>query len=391
MLTKAASVTSRLSASLHERWCAVRSHLLMSRRFQDLSFKYPGSRYVARNSANDVFDLVAGFVYSQVLLACVQLKLFDHLKAGPISLVVLGEKLSLNPDALWRLMSAAESLRLVTRLQDDRYCLGFRGASIAGNEGVMRMIEHHALFYSDLADPVALLRGEKSNTALSRYWSYCSGAPQQLSNADVTAYTQLMSQSQGLVSSQILNGYSFAQHRRLLDIGGGDGTFLSTVAQRAPHLHLTLFDVPAVAQRAMERFKAEGLAHRAVAIGGDFFKDPIPGDLDLVTLVRVVHDHNDEEVMQLLRRIRLAMSPESTLLIAEPMAGDTAAATVGAAYFNFYLLAMGAGRARTAAEISTMLQAAGFDRISERKTGLPMQCKMLIARIDTKKRKASLT
>lgn len=363
----------------------------MSQKFQEYSMKWPISRGIARRSANDAFDLVAGFVYSQVLLACVELKLFEHLKSGAQSLAQLCEKLALESDAALRLLSAAESLRLVTKLEGNRYCLGFRGASIAGNEGVLRMIEHHAIFYRDLADPVSLLRGESRDTSLSRYWSYCSSTPQQLSGADVAAYTQLMSQSQSLVSSQILDAYSFAPHHRLLDIGGGDGTFLSTVALHAPHVHLTLFDVPAVAQRATARFESDGLSHRAVAIGGDFFKDPLPNDADLISLVRVVHDHDDENVMRLLRRIRLLMVPATTLMIAEPMAGDATAATVGAAYFNFYLMAMGTGRARTAKEIAGMLQAAGFDDVSERKTNLPMQCKILIAQIDTKKRKASLT
>ncbi len=38
------------------------------------------------------------------------------------------------------------------------------------------MVEHHALLYADLADPVALLRGDERDTALRRYWAYAAGA-----------------------------------------------------------------------------------------------------------------------------------------------------------------------------------------------------------------------
>jgi demethylspheroidene O-methyltransferase len=63
--------------------------------------------------------------------------------------------------------------------------------------------------------------------------------------------------------------------------------------------------------------------------------------------VRVVHDHDDERVLALLRAVRAALPPGGTLLLAEPMAGTPGAQAMGDAYFGFYLLAMGSGRPRT--------------------------------------------
>ncbi|MEQ1671908.1 MAG: methyltransferase, partial [Hyphomicrobium sp.] len=365
--------------------------LLMSQKFQHLAAKIPISRGIARKSSGDVFDLVAGFVYSQILLACVQLRLFDHLRSGTQTLDGLAQLMGLRPDAAQRLLAGAAALGLVTSLRDNRYCLGFRGAAIAGNAGVMRMIEHHSLFYADMADPVALLRGEVKASNLSQYWSYCVEDPHRLSGGDVAGYTQLMSQSQALVSGQILDAYPVGKHHKILDIGGGEGTFLLSAAERAPHLEMTLFDVPAVAERARKNFEARGLNSRATAIGGDFFLDPLPQGADLISLVRIVHDHDDDAVMLLLRRLRQAIAPGGTLLIAEPMAGADRAAAVGDAYFNFYLMAMGSGRARTAAVIGQMLVAAGFEGVAQRKTNLPLQCSLVIAHVDAKKRKANLT
>lgn len=386
-----APVTRRLAGVLYEQMCGLRARLLMSRKFQHLSSKLPVSSAIARRSSSDVFDLVAGFVYSQILLACVQLKLFDHLKSGPRSVEQLSHDMGLTDAAARRLLSGAASLRLVTPLDGDRYCLGFRGAAIAGNPGILHMIEHHHMFYADLADPVALLRGEAGEANLARYWSYSHQNPHDLSGQQVAAYTQLMTQSQDLVSSQILDAYSLKRHRKILDIGGGEGTFLMRVAERAPHLALQVFDVPAVAERARQNFERRGLASRATATGGDFFNDPLPEGADLVTLVRVVHDHDDAAVMNLLRRVRSAVAPGGAVLIAEPMAGTVSSATVGDAYFNFYFMAMGVGRARTAGEIAAMLSAAGFGAATELKTSIPLQCKVMIAQVDIKKRKVNLT
>jgi demethylspheroidene O-methyltransferase len=60
------------------------------------------------------------------------------------------------------------------------------------------------------------------------------------------------------------------------------------------------------------------------------------------------------------------------ILVAEPLAGTPGAAPMGDGYFGFYLLAMGQGRPRTAAELSGMLANAGFSRIRQHRTRRPL-------------------
>ena len=105
-----------------------------------------------------LFDLCAGFVYSQVLLACVQLRLFDVLAQGPLSLGELSSRLGLPLESTQRLLAAAQSLRLVEERGAGRFGLGTLGAPMVGNAAVAAMVEHHAALYADLRDPVALLR-----------------------------------------------------------------------------------------------------------------------------------------------------------------------------------------------------------------------------------------
>jgi demethylspheroidene O-methyltransferase len=67
--------------------------------------------------------------------------------------------------------------------------------------------------------------------------------------------------------------------------------------------------------------------------------------------------------------IHAALEPGGSLLIAEPMAGDAGSAPMADAYFGFYLLAMGKGRARTPAEILALLAGAGF--VEARQIAMP--------------------
>ena len=359
-------------------WRDLRDRLLASPRFQSFASAFPPTRPIARRRARALFDLCAGFVYSQVLLACVRLRLFEHLAGGPLSLPALSERLALPPDAAARLLAAAASLRLVSARAGGRYGLGPLGAAMLGNPGVAAMIEHHAMLYADLRDPVALLRGEMRDTELGRYWPYAGGAA-DVDDARAAPYSALMAASQPLVAEDVLAAYDLRRHRCLLDVGGGDGRFLVAAAGRAPQLRLLLLDVPAVAARARSRFESAGLGGRAAAIGGDFHADALPAGADIISLVRVIHDHDDDAALAILRRVHAALPPGGTLLLAEPMSGTRGAEPVGDAYFGFYLLAMGSGRPRTPDALRALLARAGFDRTRLLRTRRPMLVRLIVA------------
>ena len=113
----------------------------------------PLTRFHARRRAKAMLDLCAGFVYSQTLFACVQLKLFDELRAGPQSVETLAPKLGLEPGAARRLLEAASALSLASRRGDGRYALGDLGAALIGTPEALALIEHQPILYADLADP----------------------------------------------------------------------------------------------------------------------------------------------------------------------------------------------------------------------------------------------
>jgi demethylspheroidene O-methyltransferase len=394
------SLPLRLSAGqIGTRFNTWRSRLIADARFQRWAAASPLTRRLARRKARALFDLCAGFVYSQILRACVQLEVFELLRGGPMDLAWLAARMRLTVPAARRLLSGAASLRLLRALPGDRFALDDLGAAVNGNPAIAAFIDHHDAFvdhhdllYADLKDPVALLRGE-IDTNLSRFWPYAgnrararskaeepaeSGWPPQSEEGRASAYSDLMSRTQPLVAEDILDAYPFARHRCLLDVGGGDGAFFAAAAKRAPHLALKLFDLPRVAARAQQRLDALGLSGRAEAIGGDMLRDRLPRGADVASLIRVLHDHDDESVRVILAAIRDALPPGGVLIVAEPMAGARGAEPMGEAYFGFYLLAMGGGRPRSASEIAAHLDEAGFRRVRRLKTPRPLLVSALL-------------
>lgn len=363
-------------------WSDVRNRLLASEAFHRFATWFPLTRPIAQREAKNLFDLVAGFVYSQILYACVKLNLFTLLSNGPLPLKEIAQQIKLSQESALRLLAAAKSLRLVEERGDDSWGLGLLGAVMVTNRAVAALVEHHATLYADLRDPIALLRGE-IDPSMAKYWPYADeqgASPLELTEEKVAEYSQLMSASQPLIASEILSAYSFSKHKKLLDIGGGQGTFLLAAAKKAPHLQLMLFDLPAVASLAQRNFEREGIAGRASAHGGSFFETPLPRGADIASIIRVLYDHDDHRVQAILKASYMALPSGGTLLVAEPMSGTPGAQAMGDAYFGFYLLAMGKGKSRSAQRLMQLIAEAGFSNPTLQSTRLPLQTRLIQAR-----------
>ena len=111
---------SLLTMSLRDRFLAFRNRVISSARFQRWAAGFPLTRPVALRQSRALFDLCAGFVYSQVLAACVKLKLFEALEPGPLSVAQLCAKLDMPEEGMRCLLRAATSLNLISAHADER-------------------------------------------------------------------------------------------------------------------------------------------------------------------------------------------------------------------------------------------------------------------------------
>ncbi|MFN3846068.1 MAG: methyltransferase [Paracoccaceae bacterium] len=330
------------------------TRLAMSPRFHAIAERIPGFRTKSRAEGRALFDVVSGFVQSQVLLALVELRLLHRLAEGPASTVALSHGTDIPPDKMMILLQAGAALKLV-RLKADRWHLAPRGGAFLTVPGLESMVRHHDVLYRDLSDPVAFFRGQ-TQPELAGFWPYVFGAGGAADPALAARYSALMTDSQGLVAADTLRLVDLRGVAHLMDVGGGTGAFLRAVSAGYPSLSLTLFDLPAVVAGAPP------LAKMTVR-PGSFRDDPLPLGADAVSLIRVLYDHADETVVALLHKVHDALPPGGRLIISEPMSGGAQPDPATDVYFAVYTLAMQTGRTRSAADISSMLHAAGFSNI----------------------------
>jgi SAM-dependent methyltransferase len=139
---------------------------------------------------------------------------------------------------------------------------------------------------------------------------------------EVEALESWMRTTTGETIAAIERAVDFKGIRRLLDVAGGDGTMAIYFARRYPHLHLTVFNLPASAKMARRNVAKAGLRRRIAVVTGDFRRDPLPKGYDLVQFSRVLADWPEDTCRMLLAKANAALRPDGQVVICEPMADD---------------------------------------------------------------------
>ncbi len=348
-----------------------RDKIYANQRFQYWAARFPLTRILVHRRAKALFSLSAGFVYSQLLFSFVKLRLGEFLSEAPRSIDEIADHCELPMDGTNRLVKGLVALRLLQGRQPGIFGLGDLGAAMAGNPGIGSIVAHHDRFYADLVDPISLLKGRKE-TRVANFWPYALSGGELNSNSDVKTYSEMMVSSQTFIAEHVLDAVSLKKQAHLLDVAGGEGAFVCSALRRNSHLQATVLDLPEVATLANSRFEREGLAGRATAVGANMFESDFPIGPDVISFIRVLHDHDDHRVKAILRSAHQALPQGGRLIIAEPMAETPGSEAIGDAYFGIYLWAMGSGRPRTIEELTEMICDAGFNKCEELKTSMPL-------------------
>jgi ubiquinone/menaquinone biosynthesis C-methylase UbiE len=161
--------------------------------------------------------------------------------------------------------------------------------------------------------------------------------------------------------------YDFTRHRKLLDLGGGTGSFALAVLRQHHHMEATLFDMPAVAALARQRLAGNPLATRLRIVEGDFFTGPLPDDPDAILIANVLHNFLPERNRALLRRVAASAPDAARLLLVDFWTDPTHTEPLTAALMaGAFLLVTGEGDVYSAEEVRDWLQATGWRMLERR-------------------------
>lgn len=153
---------------------------------------------------------------------------------------------------------------------------------------------------------------------------------------------------------------------RLLDLGGGPGTYAIHFCLANPGLTAKIFDRVTTEPFAKKTVDQFALSDRIDFAGGDFNIDPISGGpYDAAWLSHILHSNGPNECRDLIRKTVDVMQPGGVIMIHEFILENTKDAPEFATLFSINMLINNPkGRSYSELEIREMLQGAGVKDVS---------------------------
>jgi SAM-dependent methyltransferase len=299
-----------------------------------------------------LLEISGAYWQSCALHAAVKLDVFSHLEGGPLDAAQMAERIGAERRAVAMLLNAMAAMGLLEKAGDVFANTGtasrFLVRKAPGYLGHMILHHHHlAASWTQLDQAV------RSGAPVRARASFGDPAVRE-------AFLMGMFNNAMLLAPSVVAAVDLADRRRLLDLGGGPGTYAIHFCQANPRLRATVFDLPATypfAERTIARF---ALADRIEFVGGDHHNDPLPGGFDAAWLSHVLHGERPETAARIVAKAAKALEPGGLLLIHDFILDDGGDGPLYPALFSLnMLLGTDGGQSYTDGEIRRMMAAAG--------------------------------
>lgn len=315
-----------------------------------------------------VANLIEGFRRSKTMFTTASLGIYDLL---PSTVAELAQKLSLNPDALERLLDGNIGLHLLTRRDGVYHNLPVADTYLR-KDSPYSLIGY--VLYSDRALYSLWEHLEDAIREGTHRWQQTFGTAGPIfdhffrSEDDMRTFVMGMHGFGVMSSPEVVRAFDLSGFRSLVDLGGATGHLTIAACEAWPELRGTVFDLERVVPVAREMVAKSKAAERISCVAGDFFSGELPAG-DLYALGRILHDWSEPKIELLLRGIFAQLPPGGGLLIAERLLEDDKSGPASALMQSLNMLICTEGKERTLEEYRQLLSAAGFTKVEGRRTG----------------------
>ncbi len=303
---------------------------------------------------------LTGYWTTQMFYVAAKLGLADHLVAEPRTADDLAAVTKTHAPSLYRLLRGLASLGCFAEDTAGRFSLTPMAECLLTNSPTSQRAlaimcgEEHYQAWGELLYSV-----ETGKIAFDKLY----GMPvfEFLSKHEEQAkiFDAAMVGVHGRETSAMTDAYDFSKIGVLADIGGGNGSLLTSVLKKHPLLKGILYDLPGVSERAKGALRAAGVADRCQVIAGSFF-DSVPPGADAYLMRHIIHDWDDEKSTTILKNIHRVIGKEGRLLLVEgviPPGNDFSFGKL----LDLTMLTIPGGKERTEAEYRALFAGAGFE------------------------------
>jgi hypothetical protein len=304
-------------------------------------------------------QMLSGYWISSCLCLAAKLGLADLLAAGPRSADDLAHATGTHGPSLYRLLRALASVGVFAEDEQGRFALTPLAEPLRSDVPeskralAVMMGDEQYRCWGELEYSVRTGKTAFEHLYGKPVFDYLAEHPDKARNFD-----QAMVGVHGRESAAMCDAYDFSGFGTLVDVGGGNGSTISVVLQRAPNLRGILFDLPHVVERARADLESAGLAGRCRTVGGSFFEG-VPAGGDAYLLRHIIHDWDEEKCRTILGNVRRVVPATGKLLVVEgviPPGNDPSFTKL----LDLTMLVMPGGKERTEAEYRALYEQSGF-------------------------------
>ena len=313
----------------------------------------------------DLLQLSGGYWSACALHAGVELDLFTPLAERARSAEDLAGVVGADPRGLAMLLSALTALHLLEKAGSTFAATPFAAEFLARSSPkyLGHIIRHHHLLMASWAH---LEDAVRKGGPIRQRASYDND--EEARESFLMGMFNLATQ----IAPQIVSRIDLTGRRRLLDLGGGPGTYAIHFCQKNPRLAAVVYDLPSTRRFAEATIARFGLADRVVFTAGDFLTDGITDRFDVAWLSHILHGEGPEGCAVILAKAVSALEPGGLLLVQEFILDDTVDGPLFPALFSLnMLLNTPSGQAYAQRELCEMLAKAGLGDIRRIPLELP--------------------
>jgi SAM-dependent methyltransferase len=296
-------------------------------------------------SQEAIMGLSRAFMESRIFLTGAELDLFTLTAAAPLTAEQIAERIGADRRSLTIVLDALAAMGLLIK-QNGAYRTEPSAARLLAADS-----------------PDSILPIIRHNVDLWERWSRLSGkvAGRRPPDWSMRAFIDAMHVIGRPLTERIVKLVDPAGARRLIDVGGGSGTYTLAFLEAAPRMRATIFDQPEVIEMARERVGAAGMLERVTLVAGDFEKDPLPAGHDLALVSAIIHQNSPAANGELFRKVFAALDPGGRVVVRDHVLGpDRTQPRSGALFAVNMLVGTEGGNSYTEAEIREALTGAGF-------------------------------
>ncbi|MBW3591285.1 MAG: methyltransferase [Actinobacteria bacterium] len=256
-----------------------------------------------------ILRLASGFMAAKHLFAASELGLFEALAVSPASIDGLAARIGLTTRAARISADAMVALGMLEREGDVYRNSDLAGAFLTapGPTDLRPLLR----FWDQVSYPAWSELAEALGKGPSKEIFDLDEEAQEVISAGIEAIQA------GTAAALANKAVDFSVYRRLLDVGGGTGSWSIAVVRSNPHLKATVFELPVTADIARKRLAEPELASRIDVVVGDAMSDPLPSGYDVFLMANLLHYWSPEQNRALLHRVRSAAGAGAHVLLAD--------------------------------------------------------------------------